>query len=135
MIKCKKEWNIENKKYYIYSYFCLFFNFYGVYVFAHDFDLGIEWYDDIIYDPCVANNIFDEKWYDIVSVVCPYPYYSLYSWTLTIPSGLTNFDVDIDEYAIVTVNGLGSFSLSGLYYLPNGNTITVNITINIIIRS
>ena len=72
---------------------------------------------------------------ELEKFMCPYPYYSLYSWTLTIPSGYNNFDVDIDDYAIVTVNGLGSFSLSGLYYMSNGNTITVNITINIIIRS
>lgn len=63
---------------------------------------------------------------------CPYPLYSLYTQSVVINSGGDNFSVLLDGYANITVNGLGDFTLYGLYYTSKLNIITVVINITII---
>lgn len=63
---------------------------------------------------------------------CPYPLYSLYTWSVVINSGGDNFSVLLDGYANITVNGLGDFTLYGLYYTSTLNIITVVINITIV---
>ena len=62
---------------------------------------------------------------------CPYPLYSIYNWSVVINYGYNDFEVILDGYANVTVNGLGNFTLSGTYYTSYGRTIVVSINISI----